>query len=453
MPANDAMERDETMTESAVRVEMENLSEVKRRLLIEVPLSEVAEEVERSYRDLGKRIKVKGFRPGKVPRAVLEMYYHKEIDKEVSDALVRRSLGEALKEKNLKPVHLSWPEPPPAVVAGENYRYQVEVEVTPEFKVEDYLGLKVSAPPVEVSDAEVEARIEEIRQSRARLNPPAEPRGAQSGDFVKLDYQAHYAGQPAEGGKAEGVYMEVGSAKFNAEFENHLLGLREGAESRFAVSLPDDFANPLLAGKSVEFQVKIHEVQEKIVPDLDDDFAKGLGGNFQGVADLREAVRQDIIREKERTRQANLEEQVKDQLLARTAFETPPSLIQEEQENLFREQWSRLSQYGVKPADVDQTKMLEAIRPLAERRVRVKLLLERIADQEGYVVDDAEADAALARVAAQRGRDVAEVRKFYLKHDLMGALKRQLREEKTMKMLLDQAILSDAPQPAQEAEE
>jgi len=231
------------------------------------------------------------------------------------------------------------------------------------------------------------------------------------------------------------------------------LGLREGAESRFAVSLPDDFANPLLAGKSVEFQVKIHEVKEKVVPDLDDDFAKGLVGNFRGVADLREAVREDMIKGKERTRQANLENQVKDQLLARTAFETPPSLIQEEQENLFREQWSRLSQYGVKPADVDQTKMLEAIRPLAERRVRVKLLLERIADQEGYVVDDAEADAALARVAAQRGRDVAEVRKFYLKHDLMGALKRQLREEKTMKMLLDQAILSDAPQPAQEAEE
>ena len=441
------------MTESAVRVEMENLSEVKRRLLIEVPLSEVTEEVERAYRDLGKRVKVKGFRPGKVPRTVLEMYYHKQIDQEVSDTLVRRSLGEALKEKDLEPVHLSWPEPPPAVVAGENYRYQVELEVTPEFKVEDYLGLTVSAPAVEVTDAEVEAGIEEIRQSHALLNPPAEGRGAQQGDFVRLDYQAYYAGRPAEGGKAEGAHLEVGSGKFNAEFENHLLGLREGAESRFAVSLPDDFANPLLAGKSVEFQVKIHEVKEKVVPDLDDDFAKGLRGNFQGVVDLREAVRQDIIRGKERTRQANLENQVKDQLLARTAFEAPPSLIQQEQENLFGEQWSRLSQYGVKPADVDQTKMLEAIRPLAERRVRVKLLLERIADQEGNAVDDAEADAALARMAAQRGREVAEVRKFYQEHDLMGALKRQLLEDKTMKMLLDQAILSETPQPAPEAEE
>ncbi len=441
------------MTESAVKVELENLSEVKRRLLVEVPLSEVTAEVERAYRELGKRAKVKGFRPGKVPRGVLEMYYHKEIDHEVSDTLVRRSLAEALKEKNLEPVHLSWPEPPPAVVAGENYRFQVELEVTPEFKVEDYRGLKVSAPPVEVSDAEVDAGLEEIRQSHALLNSPAESRGAQAGDFVWLDYQAYYQGQAAEGGKAEGAHLELGSGKFNAEFENHLLGFKDGDESRFQVSLPDDFANPLLAGKTVEFQVKVHEIKEKVVPDLDDDFAKGLGGNFQGVADLREAVREDIIRRKEHMRQADLENQVKDQLLARTAFETPPSLIEQEQENLFREQWNRLSQYGVKPADVDQSKMLEAIRPMAERRVRVKLLLERIADQEGQMVDDAEADAALARVAAERGREVGEVRKFYQEHDLMGALKRQLREEKTMKMLLDQAILGDGPQPAPEAEE
>ncbi len=441
------------MTESAVKVEMENLSEVKRRLSIEVPLTEVAEEVDKAYRDLGKRVKVKGFRPGKVPRGVLEMYYHKQIDKDVSDALVRRSLDEALKEKDLKPVHLSWPEPPPAVVAGENYRYQVELEVTPEFKVEDYLGLTVSAPPVAVSDAEVEAGIEEIRQSHAQLNSPAKSRGAKLGDFVKLDHQAYYEGQAAEGGKAEGVFLEVGSGKFNAEFESKLLGLKEGAESRFEVNLPDDFANPLLAGKPVEFEVKVHEVKEKVVPDLDDEFVKGLGGNFQGVADLREAVREDIIKMKERTRQTHLENQVKDQLLARTAFEAPPSLIQEEQEHLFREQWNRLSQYGVKAADVDQTKMLEAIKPLAERRVRVNLLLERIADQEGLTVDDAEADAALASIAASRGREFAEVRKLYQEHDLMGALKRQLLEDKTMKMLLDQAILSEAPLPAPEAEE
>ena len=441
------------MTQSAVKVEVENLSEVKQKLMIEVPSNEVTEEVDRAYRDLGKHAKVKGFRPGKVPRSVLEMYYHKQIEQEVSDTLVRRTLNEALKEKDLEPVNLDWPEPPPAVVAGQDYRYSVEVEVTPKFEVEDYLGLELAAPEVIVTDAEVEVRLEEIRQHNALLKPPDESRPVQAGDFVVLDYQAYFAGKPAEAGKAEGTYVEVGSGKFNADFENQLIGLQAGAESRFPVDLPDDFANPLLAGKSVEFQVKILEVKEKSVPDLDDAFAKGLGGNFQTLSDLREAVREDIIKGKERERQALLENQVQDQLLARTTFEVPPSLLQQEQENIFREQWERYSQYGLDPAKMDHSKLLEALKPMAERRTRVKIILERLAGQEGLSVDDAEVEATLARIAVHNGKDVAEVRKFYEEQDLTGALRRQLRDEKTMKLLLDKAVVNTAPQAAPEAKE
>jgi trigger factor len=434
------------MTQSAVKVEVENLSEVKRKLLIEVPSSEVSEEVDRAYRELGKRAKIKGFRPGKAPRSVLKLYYQKQIDQDVSDALVRRSLNEALKEQDLKPVNLSWPEPPPAVVPDQDYRYSVELEVTPEFEVRDYQGLELSAPQVEVSDAEVAARLEEIRQQNALLKPPRESRPVQTGDFVVLDYQAYFAGQPAEAGKAEGTYVEVGSGKFNADFEKSLLGLQEGAESRFPVDLPKDFTNPLLAGKSVEFQVKILEVKEKVVQDLDDTFAKSLGGNFPSLDALRQALREDIIKGKERERQAILEHQVQDQLIARHVFELPPSLIQQEQENLFREQWERYSQYGLDPAQMDHTKLLEVLKPMAERRARVKILLERLADQEGLSVEDAELEATLARIAVQGGKDVHEVRKFYQERGLMGPLREQLRAEKTMKLLLDRARISDTPQ-------
>jgi trigger factor len=433
------------MTESAIKVEVESLSEVKRKLLIEVPAGEVTEEVERAYRELGKHAKVKGFRPGKVPRSVLEMYYHKQIDQDVSETLVRRSLGEALKDKDLKPVNLSWPEPPPAVVAGQDYHFSVELEVTPDFELQDYQGLELSAAPVAVTDAEVEARLEEIRQHNALLKPPATARPVQEGDFVVLDYQAHFAGEPVDAGKAEGTYMEVGTGKFNADFEKSLLGLNEGAESRFPVDLPNDFANPLLAGKAVEFQVKIQEVKEKLVPDLDDTFAQNLGGNFQTLDALREAVREDIINGKERERQAILEHQAQDQLIARHSFELPPSLVHQEQENLFREQWERYSQYGMDPAQIDHTKLLEALKPMGERRTRVKIILGRIAEKEGLSVDDAEADATLARIAVHNGKDINEVRKFYQERDLMVTLKEQLRDDKTMKLLLDQAKISDTP--------
>ncbi len=440
------------MTESALQVEIENLSGVKRKLKIEVPSTEVTQEVDRAYRELGKRAKVKGFRPGKVPRSVLEMYYHKQIEQDVSDALVRRSLGEALKDKGLEPVHLSWPEALPPALAGQDFRYSVELEVEPEFTAADYLDLKLEAPEVEVTDAEVEARLEEIRQGNALLKPPAEERGAREGDFVVLDYQAYYAGQAVEGGKAEGTYMEVGRGQFNDEFEANLVGLKEGAETRFAVALPDDFANPLLAGKVVDFQVKVHEVKEKVVPELDDSFARNLGGNFQTMADLRTAVREDIIKVKERERQAYLENQVADQLLAKHEFELPPSLVLQEQEDMLRDQIERFGQHGMNVANMDTAKMAEVLKPMAERRVRVRLILGRIAEQENLAVDDAELDAALARIAVNSRRDVAEIKKFYEEHNLKGTLRRGLLDDKTMKLLLEKAEINPAAAPAEAAD-
>ena len=445
------------MTESALKVEMENLSGVKRKLTIEVPSTEVTQAVDRAYRDLGKKAKVKGFRPGKVPRSILEMYYHKDIDHDVSEALVRRSLAEALKDKGVDAINLSWPEPVPPVVTGEDYCYSVEIEVAPEFAAEDYLGLTLAAPEVAVTDAEVEARLEEIRQGNAILKPPSEDRGAQAGDFVVLDYQTHFAGQPVEGGKSEGTYVEVGTGKFNAEFETNLLGLKAGAEARFPVALPDDFANPLIAGKVVDFAVNVQEVKEKVVPELDDTFAKNLGGNFQTVADLRTAVREDIIKGKEQERQALLENQVSDRLLARHQFEVPPSLITQEQENMLRDQMDRFRQHGMDTAGMDPARILEVMKPMAERRVRVRLILNRIAGQENLAVDEAEMDAALARIAVNNRTDVAKIKSFYEEHDLLGALRRTLLDDKTMKLLLDKAEITaaaaEAAEPAGEKDE
>ncbi|MCJ7818336.1 MAG: trigger factor, partial [Syntrophales bacterium] len=358
------------------------------------------------------------------------------------------------KDKGLEAINLSWPEPVPPVVAGEDFRYSVELEVEPEFTAEDYLALTLAAPEVMVTDAEVEARLEEIRQGNAMLKPPAEDRGVKEGDFVVLDHQAHFAGQPVEGGKSEGTYVEVGSGKFNAEFETNLLGLKAGAEARFPVSLPDDFANPLIAGKVVDFAVNIQEVKEKVVAELDDAFAKNLGGNFQTMADLRTAVGEDIIKGKEQERQALLENQVSDRLLASHQFELPPSLVTQEQENMLREQMDRFRQHGMDTAGMDPARILEVMKPMAERRVRVRLILSRIADQENLAVDEAEMDAALARIAVNNRRDVVEIKKFYAEHDLLGALRRTLLDDKTMKLLLDKAeITAAAAEPAEPAGE
>jgi trigger factor len=439
------------MTESAVKVEVEDLSAITRKLRIEVPAAEVTEEVEQAYRRLGKQAKVKGFRPGKVPRSILELYYRKQVEQEVSEELVRRSIREALKEKALEPVSLNWPEAMPAVVAGEDFRFSVEMEVPPEFTVENYQGLTLAVPEVEVTDALVDERLEEIRERNAMLKPLAEPRAIQTGDYVALDYQGHWGGKPLAEAKQENYLLEVGAGRFNADFENNLLGLMPEGESRFPVDLPNDFFHPLLAGKTIEFEVKVQAIKEKVVPDLDDAFAQGLGGDFQTLADLRQAVREDIIKGKERERQHLLENQALEQLLTAHAFEVPPSMIRQEQEDLLREQWQRLAQQGLNLAGLDQEKMLESMRPTAERRVRIRLLLERLALQEGITVDDAAVEAGLQRLADSSGREVAQVRQFYEEHQLLGVLRRQLQDEKTVKFIVDQAQIVSAPEVESEA--
>jgi trigger factor len=429
------------MTETAIQIEMEDLGEVKRKLAIVVPKEEVNQEVDRAYRNLGKRAKVKGFRPGKVPRAVLEMYYKKQVEQEVSDALVRRSLEEAIKEKDLEPVGMNWPEPMPPAVEDQDYRYVVELEIPPKITVENYIGLELQDPGAEATEEMVEARLDEIRQANAMLQPIAEPRPVAEGDYVILDYQGYFAGQALEEAKGENVYLEVGAGKFSQDFERQLQGLMPGGEARFAVDLPNDFFNPLIAGKTVEFAVKVHEIKERVQPDLDDAFAQSLGGKFQTLADLREAVRQDIINNKERERQAQLEQEVLDKLIASHSFELPPSLIRQEQESMLRDQLANLQQYNINFEGLDLQKMLESVKPRAEFRVRSRLLLEQIAKQEGLSVDEAEVEAALQRLAESSGRSLTQVRDFYREQNLMDVLRRDLRQQRTMKLIIDQANL------------
>jgi trigger factor len=427
--------------ETNTDIQMENLSDIKRKLQIVVPSAEVTEEFNRVYKDLGKRVKVKGFRPGKVPRSVLEMYYKKQVQDEVSDALVRRSLEEALKDKSLEAVGFNWPEPLPPVISGEDFRYLVEVEVPPEFTVENYKGLTLEDQEVAVTDEMVETRLEEIRQNNAMLEPITESRGAEEGDFVVLDYQGYFAGEALSEAKAENTYLEIGAGKFNLDFEKNLIGLAPGQESRFAVDLPQDFFNPLLAGKVIEFQVKVQEVKTKVVPELDDAFAQSLGGNFQTLADLRQAIREDIINVRERERQGRLEEQALDQLIAAHSFEAPPSLIRQEQEGILRDQVQFMQSQGLNLEGMDMEKMLERLKPKAERRVRVRLIFDKIADQENVTLEEGELEAGLAQIAERSRRTLAQVRQYYEENHLMGSLRRQLLDEKVMKLILDAAEL------------
>ena len=425
-------------------VKLEEISPVERKLSVAVPSQNVDKQMDLAYRAWGKKAKIKGFRPGKIPRSILQRYYGKEIEEQVSQELFRQSLNEALGEVKLQPVMVKVPNSLPPLVQGDDFTFSVELEVAPEFTPENYLNLKLESSPVVVTEEMVDGSLEDLRQRQATLQPLEEDRPIRKNDFVVLDYQAFAGGEAIEGGGSENAYLEVGSGKLPAEFENHLVGLNKGAEVAFPMEVPADFINPALAGKSVEFKVKVIALKKLEVPELDDAFAQTLSDEFKTLADLRQAVHVDLERRGERGKYEKLREQLLDQIVQNNPVEVPPSLIRQEQERLVGQQLNMLKGRGLNIAGLDPEKMLERVHEVAEKQTRVNLILDKIAVLEGLTVTDEDLEAGYQRIADQSGDSPQMVKKIYQERQIVDDLRSQIRAEKTVEFLIEKADVTNS---------
>lgn len=427
-----------------MEVKVEELSPVERKLLVAVPSQSVAQQMDEAYRQWGKRAKIKGFRPGKVPRTILKRYFGKEIEEQVSQELFRQSLNEALDEVKLQPVTVKMPNVLPPLVEGDAFQYSVEVEVAPEFTAQNYLNLTLTATPVEVTEAMVELRLEELRQVRATLEPISPPRPIQEKDFVVLKYQALENGQAIEGGGSDNAYVEVGSGKLPADFEQRLVGLNQGAQTSFVMDVPSDFVNPAIAGKTVEFQIEILDVKELRVPALDDALAQSFSEEFKTLDDLRQAVRRDLEQRQEKEKYEKLRQQVIDQIVANNPVEVPPSLVRQEQELMVRQQLNLLQSRGLNISGLNTESLLEKVKERAEKQTRVNLILDQIARQEGITVSEEDVTAGYQRIAHQVGDTPDMVKKVYEQRQMVADFKTQIRAEKTLEFLIEKATHTTA---------
>jgi len=420
---------------------------------VAVPPQNVAKEMDQAYQSWGKRAKVKGFRPGKAPRLILKRLFGKEIEEQVSQGLFRQSLNEALEEAKLQPVLVKMPTALPPLVEGDPFRYSVEVEVAPAFTAQNYRQLSLTSTPVEVTEDQVERRLEELRELRATLEPIAESRPAQEKDFVVLKYQAFENGEPIEGGGSDNAYVEVGAGKLPAAFEQRLVGLTKDSETSFTMEVPADFINPAIAGKTVEFHVQVLDIKELRVPELDDALAQSFSPEFKTLADLRQAVRADLERRAEKENYEKLRQQVIDQIVAHNPVAVPPSLVRQEQEDMVQQQLRLLQSRGLNISGLNVESLLERVKDQAEKQVRVNIVLDQIATQEGITVTDEDVEVGYQRIAAQSGDTPDMVRKVYEQRQLVDRLKSQIRAEKTLEFIIDQATVVTAAAAEQQAEE
>jgi trigger factor len=309
--------------------------------------------------------------------------------------------------------------------------------------LEGYLELNIEGKKEEVKDEEVEERLKSLQNLHANLKTIQEARPIQNGDFVTVDYEARMDGKPLEEGRAIDLTVEVGSGRFIPAFEEKLIGLRSEEEREIEVTFPEDYGYKKWAGKTISFHVKIKEIKEKILPVLDDEFAKDLG-DYSSLEELKVKLKEEIEREKKLALERQLKDQMVDQLLQKNTFEIPESLVGEQLKALVSNTKLRLATQGVSldKLGVSEEKLQEDYRETAMRQVRTFLILEKIAGQEGITVTDEEVEDRLKEISERTHQKFDVVKRYYEKNGLIPEVEAGIMNEKTLNFLLEKANIN-----------
>ena len=309
-----------------MKIDLDELSPVQRKVHIELPANEVAGEFSRAYQDLGKRVRIKGFRAGKAPRSVLQGIYGDEIREQVRSQLVEHSLGEVIKDRGLQLV--SRPEIEAAELQENgDFSFSAVFEVKPEIDVKNYLDIKVKKPRIAVTDDQIDEALKRLQQSHARLEPVTDRMVAERGDFIAVDFAGFVDGKPFSGGKGDNYIIEIGAGQALPQFDDALQGAKQGEEKHIKVPYPEDYPNRGLAGKTAEFSVVVREIKQKVLPTIDDEFAKDHG-ECSSLEELKRVIRQRLEAELAQYQKEELKEQILNHLIESHSFEPPASMVE-----------------------------------------------------------------------------------------------------------------------------
>ncbi|MDH3393897.1 MAG: trigger factor, partial [Desulfobulbaceae bacterium] len=365
-----------------MQVTVEDVSSLTKRLQIVLPEESVNKKVEATYRKLASSVSLKGFRKGKIPRKVLEKSYGDSVKHEVGEDLVKESYFDALGQSKLDVV--VHPEITSQEFAADGtFKYTAEVDVRPDFELGKIKGLEVEQPEITVTDQEVSDELDRLRTQMAPLQS-VEDRPVQNNDLAVIDFQGYHEGTIMDQVAGENYSVEVGSGHNGQEFEEKLLGLSKGEETSREIAFPDSFANPVMAGKTVEFKITVKEIKERVLPELDDEFAKDVDAKYETLDALKESIREQKLAAKQQDQAGSLNDKLMTKLLEGHDFEVPNRLVGQEVSHLIEEMETRLQNQGLtlESAGMNRDKLTEEYQGIAEKRVRGDFILKKIAQQE-----------------------------------------------------------------------
>jgi trigger factor len=365
---------------------MERVNSVQRRIQVEVAAESVSQAFESMFRRVQKDARVQGFRPGKAPMNIIKKLYGGRVSYDVSEDLIRQSLGKALMEHSVNPVASPVVEEAPIPTPGQTFSFKVLVDVLPELTISDYKGLAVKVEKSSVADADVEREIDQIRRSHAKAIAASPEATVAAGDLVRLTIHATEGGQPFAPLEVHSMPAIVAAGGIPAEIEKIIMGMKAGDERKSMVEFAADHSMTPLAGKKLEVTVNLEDLKNMELPAMDDAFAKTLG--TESADDLQKKMRESLESRAERNRRQQIEAGCLDQILDKHAFEVPPSLVDRIVDDMIDEVgFDKEAEKAKARQDEELRKRFE---PVAKRRARNTLLLWHVAKTEKVEVSEAE---------------------------------------------------------------
>ncbi|MCX6354639.1 MAG: trigger factor [Candidatus Aureabacteria bacterium] len=422
-------------------MKVETIDACRKRIRIEVPTERVDREIEAVFNRLLRTAQVSGFRPGKAPRKVLELHYGDQVKEEVKENLVEESFSEALKDMRFEPAVLPRVDTKALTLAGGTpFRYDVEVEVWPEFRLGGYSGIRAVRKKAVVGDEDVERYLQTLRDQHAEFIP-VEDRPLAMGDFSLLDISGMVGDKPFD--ERKGVWLEMGQESYVPGFCEKLLGMKPEEERIFTLTLPQDVGEDI-RGKEAAFRVTIHEIKLKKLPELTDEFCKEIG-SYKSVDELRAAVKADLLAYAENQEERSVITQINNYLLENNEVPLPQTRVGMEAATLARKTAERLLTQGVDREEILKKKeeLVATSRKEAEKILKLSCIYSEIAKRERIIVSPEEREERVRRIAERIKRDPGQVRVAMEKEGTLGALDEEIKSEKVEALLLKSAKVKE----------
>jgi len=386
-------------TASPVKIEESN--PVRRILSFDIPWTTVSEELDMAYRRIGKKAKIKGFRAGKIPRKVLEIYYKDQAEDETVSTIVTKYYSDAIRENDINPVDK------PIIEQGginhaQDFQFTATVEIEPVVDPRDYMDIKIEKRDIKVTAKDITERIDQIREVYSTLEEVKEDRPVKKDDFVTIDFTGSIDGEVQKELTSEAYTLQIGSKSFFGDFEEQLVGVKKGDEKEIKVTLPENFHLKKAAGKECVFSVSVKDIRERILPKIDKNFLKNFE-KYETIKDFEEDVKKSIQDEEMRKIKSEVESQLIDRIIENNDFQVPEAYVERQIYIMMLNAQNHLVNNGMKPEEAIKisSKMHDNFKDQAEKTVKASILLSKIAEKESITYDGKELDERMNEIGTR----------------------------------------------------